>query len=409
LKGNHRHMIGRQKLEIGFDGVSPGVGVQNTISDLFYEELVPKFNKLFDELAADQYLISADRIDIDCGLLTADKWKDELIDHVLKKLKHELIVLDKKRIGSGVIQENLQTDCLFYLEHGYLPWNSSVHSMDVFEKIDTDKPFINKLKTLLLTKTQAAERMVYQLPDPSRGKLIRSLMVHESQPDFVSPVNAAVFKKDAEAVQLIIEMISSPENNLRFSPDFKKENGDTSVEILHSSDNQSPEKESESIYIDNAGLVILHPFLPELFSRLGFWRDKQWTEPGYLHDAAHVLAYLHTGKDKNPEFDMILNKIMCGIKTSDVLLPLSELSEFVKTECDDLLMEVVRHWTRLKNTSIGALRETFLQRVGKLTRTDHGWLLQIERKGVDVLLGSLPWGIGTIKLPWTDDKLFVEW
>jgi hypothetical protein len=132
-------------------------------------------------------------------------------------------------------------------------------------------------------------------------------------------------------------------------------------------------------------------------------------EPGYQHDAVYVLGYLLTGNSENPEFDMMLNKIMCGIQTTDVLLPFHELSEAVRTECDELLMEVVRHWTRLKNTSIAALRETFLQRDGKLTRTDHGWLLRIERKGVDVLLGSLPWGIGTIKLPWTDDKLFVEW
>jgi hypothetical protein len=85
------------------------------------------------------------------------------------------------------------------------------------------------------------------------------------------------------------------------------------------------------------------------------------------------------------------------------------LSWETKAACDELLSEVIRHWSQLKNTSIAALRETFLWRNGKLTRTDHGWLLHVERKGVDILLGSLPWGIGTIKLPWTNDKLFVEW
>jgi hypothetical protein len=63
----------------------------------------------------------------------------------------------------------------------------------------------------------------------------------------------------------------------------------------------------------------------------------------------------------------------------------------------------------LKNTGREALRETFLQRLGKLSPTDHGWLLQVEQKAVDFLLNRLPWGIGVIKLPWMDEKIFVEW
>jgi hypothetical protein len=50
-----------------------------------------------------------------------------------------------------------------------------------------------------------------------------------------------------------------------------------------------------------------------------------------------------------------------------------------------------------------------LQRAGKLSRVDDGWLLQIEQKGVDVLLSYLPWGIGLIKLPWMTELLYVEW
>ena len=35
--------------------------------------------------------------------------------------------------------------------------------------------------------------------------------------------------------------------------------------------------------------------------------------------------------------------------------------------------------------------------------------LYVERKGVDVLLESLPWTISIIKLPWMQDSLQVEW
>jgi hypothetical protein len=400
-------MIRKQNMEISFEAVSPGLGIQNAISDLFYEQLLPELNTLFDDLAGDQYLISADRIEIDCGLLSAGNWKDELIDQTLKKLKLELTGLDKKQTGADAAQQELQKDCLFFLEHGYLPWNSLLQSPSEFEEIQPDASFIEKIKELLRSTPKTAERLVYQFSDSLREKLIRWLVLAGRRSDLVSQEKTVFLKKDAEAVQLIVEMISNPEKDLPVPSDFKKEYG--KAEPKQADGDGIPETEPEGIYIDNAGLVILHPFLPELFKRLGFWRDKQWVEPGYQHDAVYVLGYLLTGNSENPEFDMMLNKIMCGIQTTDVLLPFHELLEAVRTECDELLMEVVRHWTRLKNTSIAALRETFLQRDGKLTRTDHGWLLRIERKGVDVLLGSLPWGIGTIKLPWTDDKLFVEW
>jgi hypothetical protein len=104
-----------------------------------------------------------------------------------------------------------------------------------------------------------------------------------------------------------------------------------------------------------------------------------------------------------------LNKILCGLKTEDVLIVGEALDDSTMAACEELLVQVIGHWTILKNTGTASLRETFLQRNGKLTKTDHGRLLQIEQKGVDVLLNNLPWGIGVIKLPWMGDILYTEW
>jgi hypothetical protein len=35
--------------------------------------------------------------------------------------------------------------------------------------------------------------------------------------------------------------------------------------------------------------------------------------------------------------------------------------------------------------------------------------LQVERKTLDVLLDSIPWGFSTVLLPWNPQPLFVEW
>jgi hypothetical protein len=63
----------------------------------------------------------------------------------------------------------------------------------------------------------------------------------------------------------------------------------------------------------------------------------------------------------------------------------------------------------LKGTSIDGLRETFLQRNGKLFTKNDNLALQIEQSSIDMLLDHLPWNLGIIKLPWMKDLLKVEW
>ena len=74
-----------------------------------------------------------------------------------------------------------------------------------------------------------------------------------------------------------------------------------------------------------------------------------------------------------------------------------------------MLGSVIEHWVILKNTSIEGLRESFLQRNGKLTFANNEWLLQVEQKPYDMLLQSLPWNIGFIKLAWMNQILITEW
>jgi hypothetical protein len=85
-------------------------------------------------------------------------------------------------------------------------------------------------------------------------------------------------------------------------------------------------------------------------------------------------------------------------------------TDALRAEATDLLESVVLHWTILKKTSVGGLREGFLQRSGRLRRAEnHSWLLDVERQGHDVLLNYLPWSYGMIRLPWMERKLITQW
>jgi hypothetical protein len=74
-----------------------------------------------------------------------------------------------------------------------------------------------------------------------------------------------------------------------------------------------------------------------------------------------------------------------------------------------LLVQVIGHWSALRNASPAALRETFLCRQGKLILGEEGWRLEIQRKTEDILIDRLPWGFSKIKYPWMPQVLSVSW
>ncbi|HLO95924.1 MAG TPA: contractile injection system tape measure protein, partial [Burkholderiaceae bacterium] len=67
------------------------------------------------------------------------------------------------------------------------------------------------------------------------------------------------------------------------------------------------------------------------------------------------------------------------------------------------------------HTSVAGLREAFLQRQGRLAKdkpradAPPAWRLRVEKRGLDVLLDRLPWGFSTVRLPWMEGVLHVEW
>ncbi len=161
------------------------------------------------------------------------------------------------------------------------------------------------------------------------------------------------------------------------------------------------------IYIEQAGLVILHPFLPQFLRALLIADGDRLTQP---ERALCLLHFLTTGQTIAPEQALPLPKLLCNVSLNQPVESDVVLSEQECQEAEALLTAVIGHWDALKNTGIEALRGTFLLRAGKLTQRDDGdWLLQVERQGYDILLDQLPWGIGTVKLPWMPSILWVEW
>ncbi|NEP20291.1 MAG: hypothetical protein F6J97_26000, partial [Leptolyngbya sp. SIO4C1] len=171
-----------------------------------------------------------------------------------------------------------------------------------------------------------------------------------------------------------------------------------------------PEELEVGLYLNQAGLVMLHPFLPPYFEEAGLLEGDQFRNTDAQQIAIYLLQYLATRQTQPPEYELILPKLLCGWPLNEPIIASPALPPTALTETENLLQAVINHWEVLKSTSPDGLREGFLQREGKLTRTgDREWKLQVEKQAIDILLSRLPWGLSMVKLPWMDALLTVEW
>ena len=169
------------------------------------------------------------------------------------------------------------------------------------------------------------------------------------------------------------------------------------------------------LVVENAGLAMVGPFLPHLFSKLNFLETSDEGRQRFRDDeafsrAVHLTQSLVDGRSDHAEPMLSLNKIMCGSQPSRPVA-----SSIVRTDaeielCDQLLAAMLANWPALaQGTSIAGLQETFLQRPGQLSFDGSGWQLNVERKTLDVLMDQITWGFRTLHLPWQADPLHTNW
>ena len=471
------HIIQKQSFDIGFENPGNTLGLQDQIAQVFYENLKPRMEKMFDEMFDNDRHVIIDRLEIDLGTLQQENWELEFTDRALEKLKISLATTQKDIIDAQHYRSQRAVEIFFfYLENGFLPWNNNVSTIAELEKLLTvDDPLITRLRNLIGQKSLVAERLVYQFSEAftqrliqktSPGKqdkvqevleLLRKFDPVSSSPQTLQPLSKKI--TDIAMLQalatghefttekyfpILLKLVhndniqetrikniistlsirnhppeSSPDKSTatqgELHPDVSTQEKETETaqarteEVLLIQNAAAVKTDAEAIYIENAGLVLLHPFLMSLFENLGLAKDEKWQDDFCQQKAVRILQYLANGISPPEEYELVLNKIMCGLQPQEVINTDSELEAETMTECENLLAAVIEHWRILRNTSIESLRETFLMRTGKLSQVDRGWLLQVEQKSFDMLLGHLPWGIGIIKMPVMSEMIFVEW
>ena len=183
------------------------------------------------------------------------------------------------------------------------------------------------------------------------------------------------------------------------------------AEVAHS---RQTAADPGAFHIANAGLVLVAAYLPPLFRALDFLAlepsgRQGWKAPEFRDRAVHLLQWLVDGRCDAPEPQLALNKLLCGMHPSEPVAAAIAPTEPELDACRTLLATILANWPPLRSSTPEALRETFLQREGRLALGEEGWTLEVERKVLDILIDQLPWGFSTILHPWMTALITVRW
>lgn len=436
----------------------------STLKDWVYSTLLPMIEGVLGRMSLPNEMIRLDQLSLDLGELSEIHLKNftsesgthlkQVIEETVKAVQ---VDSEFKRLSEG---QNTVEAFLFFLKTGRLPWWFMPQPLLEWEsQILTAFAEYPRNLTLVFKDTAVCQRLVGHFSDAFFEEIIREIffrfykksaelqgiivglmVVANLSPSKRKEVNSAVkeillrfFGQDLPSEQLPIYVIrhlpkkqflvlrkaaiafanGKSEEEKRFlqlltvNGQRKKAPFAESQEVRLNEDAWEESGTTEEIYVANAGLVLLHPFIEYLFEELKISRNGKLLNP---QRATYLLQWLVNGQFNAPEYELPLNKLLCGMSPKAPVIGKFKLTKREKKEAQQLLEAVVRHWAALKNTSPAGLQANFLCREGKLTQKPDGdWLIQIERKSIDILLADLPWSISIIQLPWMSHWLWVEW
>lgn len=449
------HIINKVFLEVNTNSSKKAFALKDNLNVFLKRELFPVIERYFetkntvlsgDTLRFDKIEIEINQADIHNlnhlknNIFNTFKTK---IDSEIKKAtnhaedQNQLVVVSKSKSKQDAFMHFLQT--------GSKPWwqsnISNLFDEKGVESMISETGFSSRLKQVLVEK-KVRQRLVNQFSDTiltrlfSTSNLKKIKFKHNTfnvleknnilrNTFWMAIIDAYRFNNSSEIITMLHQLKANKTidlNTYQTLENFanlmvkiplgkKKE-----IEITKEKDillnNKSTEKKEESdknLYINNAGLVLMQPFLKPFFINAKLADSNGKIIEPEIETAIHLLHYLCTKEEQKLESELVLEKFLCGYPINKPMQRFIALPQELKLMAEEVLQSAITHWEALKNTSPDGLRTGFLQREGKLMIEKDSCKIVVERKAQDILLDKIPWNIHLIKLPWLNNLIFVEW
>jgi hypothetical protein len=465
-----RHMIQQQHLHLNFHGGGSVAALSGTLSQWLREQLLPAMEQVLDELDIPSQRLRLNALQINAGEISGPDWEEQLTRSICRELRQLIreaavwpepvpAAMQETLPGSTPVynEEERQELVLHYLQTGTLPWYASGMQASIIlqwlEQMVAAGYFSsgqgNRLlrehtaalrRLLMQTSTAALEswlgqwqaasyyqvfpimlRLAKQVFGASRTSLAWACALFFEHTGAVPAAAAGKplwwkwleekYNMELPAASILLSVTRQLTKQELPVTDWETRFMEqlSALPAKAPAEKETPGTTTTVYYINNAGLVLLHPFLSAFFSQLGLYVEKDWKDDAAQRRAVLLLHYLVTGRQEIAEYELPLCKLLAGYPLNRPVEALLEVTTAEQAECDALLQEVIAQWSILKNTSVEGLQQSFLQRDGKLSRQDNGWLLQVGQQPYDILLDHLPWSTGVIRNSWMQELLFTEW
>lgn len=166
---------------------------------------------------------------------------------------------------------------------------------------------------------------------------------------------------------------------------------------------------SSSQGISNAGLLLLWPLLPQLFSQLSLWEQQQFISDVARWQAVLCLDRLVWGEASPMDERLTLNQLLCGVSLSPPLPPTAPLSLLQQQQIDDWLTAIGQQLAGWQKLSLTDIRQLFLQRAGEISTVGAFPQISVRPEPYDLMLRNWPWPMTLASFPWTEQPLTIVW
>jgi hypothetical protein len=468
MTDDRQHIIQKVNIDVDVRGITAARHIHDNIQVLLHTVVFPQLEAMFNKLPVKQQVYRAETLSLECSFNSEEQLNEELAAVLVQQLAEKIkpVSTESKAVkkrkakaakGTGLDKEDDELDAdlpqqkkkeqsfesktmpekrwqvfLHFLQTGMLPWFATSSEQWLKEEellllinddaVEWRTPFFE----LIRKDAVVVQRLVYQF----NTDFITALIKKYSSQEIVTSVKAVLKEiktvstaeqKKVEQIFLFNTLQYLSGKPLAFTPEKKQLQeivDETVIEIKKKKQEQEPIKKSkpfrkpaveeESIYVVNAGIILLHPFLQYYFKDFDLLEGEQFKDEQAKQTAVHLLYYLATGNEQPMEYELIMEKYLCGADIYEPIERFEELTDNMKEESDNLLNAMIQHWKALKTTSPDGLREAFLQRSGKLIVGERERVI-IEHSVIDILLEHLPWNYSIITLPWLEKILYAEW
>jgi hypothetical protein len=452
MQNPQKHIINQLSVELSVTSEQEAFGLRKDLNELLQNEITTVIDELCSQYSSSDELIKIDRLELDLGQIQTIDFKKNWIENFRQSFENQLhkanisITNSPRKINKE--QSNFEILTNFLLT-GQLDWwvvSEDINLDEIFEDIIQNQAYF--LKDFLIKNAQnskIAQRILFQFSEKAILQFLENIQINiTGYEGFFQEISKKIKNTDLQKnvlgnqEELYLKTIFKALFRDQFQPIIQEQIVSTFVQIIQEEMNLSSEKTLEilqdispnytekyddknienddfvegfpnKIMLQNAGIVLISPYFKHFFQELQLLENHNFISKKAQHKAIHLIKYLATGKTIFDEFDLTLEKLICGIPLNEPVPRKVDFSAHEITEADELLKSVIEHWKVLKNSSPDALRNTFFQREGILQKNELGWQINIERKTQDILLDSIPWGYSMIVPSWNNYIITIDW